>query len=195
MRPTARTDGSDSSDPSNVRWNASVAAASGYFALRDTHACGHDTAGLESERHVLQPHQALQQQRRQDDQHRGETGLRDDEARRHASRPNRGRPLPLCVSAGNRLTRAARLAGTMPKNTPHAIVMNSPKPRMVASRPISSVRGIVAGTRVRNACIEKMATVTPQAPLTIASETLSVSSCRARRAGRAPSAVRNANSR
>jgi hypothetical protein len=82
----------------------------------------------------------------------------------------------------------------MPKNRPQAIVMNSPKPRTVPSRRISSTRGTVQGISVRNACIERTATVSPQAPLTSASETLSVSSCRARRAGRAPSAARSASS-
>ena len=55
------------------------------------------------------------------------------------------------------------------------------------------MRGIVAGMSVRNPCIERPAIVSPKAPLTRANETFSVSSCRASRAGRAPSAERRAN--
>jgi hypothetical protein len=46
---------------------------------RGTQASRDHTAGVEPERHLLQPHQALHQQGREHDQHRGQTGLRDDE--------------------------------------------------------------------------------------------------------------------
>ncbi len=194
MRPTARTDGSDSRDPSNVRWNASVAAAFGYFALGALRRAvitppGSNPSGTCCSRTRLCSNSAAMT-----------TSIvakpvcATTRPCRHSSRDEPRTPLPLCVSADSRFARAPRVAGTMPKNRPHAIVMNSPKPRTVPSRRISSTRGIVAGMSVRKACIDSIATVTPQAPLTTASETLSVSSCRARRAGRAPSAARSASS-
>jgi hypothetical protein len=119
---------------------------------------------------VLQAHEALQEQRGDDDECRRERRLSHHEPPPNQSRDVPSTPLAPSFSAERRSARAARLAGAMPKTSPHATVIASPKAKTVPSSPTSPARGSVAGIRVRKACIEAFAAASPQAPLNNGSE-------------------------
>ena len=100
----------------------------------------------------------------------------------------------LCCSFLFRSLREAYSAGSNPTPRPISVVIPSAKANTVPSTPISAIRGSSMGLRATNARTPNWATSSPSAPPIIASNRLSVSSCRIIRLRSAPRAIRIANS-
>ena len=165
--------------------------------LRQPEPRGQHRRRVEAEIDALQPPETLDQQRRADEQHERERELADDEDAAQAGWRVRRRWPSASPRASPTADRRASLESPAPGRRGRRSAIDRPavNASTVPLTPTACRRGRLDGLSCTSASTPQTATSRPSAPPTAASSTLSVSSCRTRRARPAPSARRIAISR